>query len=136
MNCIDTIDHSRIKVAEKSRKAIFLNPEKNQYKRGRIDGCLVYNEICADYFVSGEGKTVIVELKGCDVARATKQLFAAADHESVKPHLDGQIGFLIICSRYPSHNTTVQIAKQKAKKIYGAKLIILNRERDVSLSMF
>lgn len=135
-NCTETVDHSRVKVEEGGMKAIFLNPNRSQYVKGRIDKCLVMDGVRADYFVSGESKTVIVELKGKNLEHACDQVFAAARHENVKPHISGQIGFLIICSRFPSLTTSVQLAKVKAKKIYGANFHVYTKEREVDMSMF
>ncbi|WP_289150366.1 hypothetical protein [uncultured Salipiger sp.] len=134
--CITAVNHSNVKVEEKKRKAIFLNKAKAEYKIGRIDGCLINDGTRADYFVSGDGTTVLVELKGCDIKHACDQLFAAADHEIVKPHLESRIGFLIICSRYPAQNTSVQRAMALAKKKYKAKFFVFTNKREVTMSMF
>lgn len=135
-SCIEEINHAKIKVEECKRKATFLNPDRHQYIRGRIDGCLIKEGIRADYLVSGEGKTVIVELKGCNVSHACEQLMKAVAHENVKPFLVGKVGFLIICSRYPSDSTSVQRARERARKKFGAKLLVFTNERDVSITIF
>lgn len=131
-----SVSHSKVKVEENKMKVVFLNPDCSEFKKGRIDGCLVQEGIRADYFVSGCGRTVLVELKGCNVDHACKQLFAAAEHQNVKPHLTGKLGFLIICSKFPSNTTSVQIAQDKAKKKYGSKLLVLTRERTLSMECF
>lgn len=135
-NCIETVRHSSVKVEEQKRKAIFSNPNKNPYQKGRIDGCLVSEGIRADYFVSGEGKSVLVELKGCNIDHACKQLLLAAEHENVKPHLNEKIGFMIVCSRYPSHTSTVQLTEDKIRKKYKAKLLVFTKQREVNMGMF
>jgi len=134
--CVETVNHRRIKVEERKRKAIFLNPEQTEYRRGKIDGCLVTSGIRADYFVSGEGRTVIVELKGSDVDHACKQMFEAIEHAAVKPYVGKRCGFLIICSRFPSDTTTVQLAKNAARTKYKTKLLVYTNEREVSMSDF
>lgn len=135
-HCVEVVSHSKVKVEENKMKVIFLNPTCQDFRRGRIDGCLVVDGIRADYFVSGCGKSVLVELKGCNVDHACKQLFAAAEHENVKPLLTGKLGFLIICSKFPSNTTSVQIAQDKAKKKYGSKLLVLTKERTLSMEAF
>lgn len=109
-SCVSTTKNKIIVVEERKRKAIFINSGGDEFKKGKIDGCLVTEGIRADYFVSGLGRTILVELKGSDVGHACSQLFAAADHENVKKYLEPNIGFLIICSRYPAHSTSVQLA--------------------------
>lgn len=137
MNCVEDLDHSLIKLEENRRKAIFRNPNRVPYRKGKIDGCLVKAESKKpDYFISGEGKTVLVELKGCDVAHACKQLLEAVEHKKIKPYLKGKIGFLIICSRYPSHDTTIQIAIAKIRNKYKTKLFVFCDEREVEMSIF
>ena len=134
--CIKKVSHSRVRVEEQKRKAVFINEDRAEYTVGRIDGCLVADGIRADYFVSGSGVSVLVELKGCNIDHACAQLFSAADHEKVKPHLEGKIGFLIICSRYPTFNTSVQKAMALAKKKYGAKFYVYTNQRELTMSMF
>ncbi|NBN63316.1 hypothetical protein [Pannonibacter tanglangensis] len=127
-------NESKIKVEERGRKAIFLNPQQTTYEVGRIDGCLVNTGKKADYFVSNATKTVIVELKGKDIRQACAQLFEAAEHPSVKPHIKGSLGFLVICSRVPAADTSVQVAQQKARKKFGAKFRIFCNQRELSIS--
>lgn len=127
--CIETISHSQIKLEENKMKAIFLNPERANCSRGKIDQCLVTEGIRADYFVSNPQKSILVELKGCDIKHACAQLFAAVEHPNVRPHLKDKIGFVIICSRYPKASTEVQISSQKAKKKYGAQFKVSCRKQ-------
>ncbi|GAB2485567.1 hypothetical protein GCM10027082_40690 [Comamonas humi] len=47
--CVENIRHARVKVEEFGKKAIFLNPEKNLYKKGRIDKCLIKEGVRADF---------------------------------------------------------------------------------------
>jgi len=86
-SCVQTVSHSKIKVEENGRKVIFLNPSRAQFMKGRIDGCLVTSGIRADYFVGGEGKTVLIELKGSNIEHAFEQLLKAAEHSNVKSFL-------------------------------------------------
>ena len=134
--CIETVTHSRIKIEEHKRKATFLNPNGATYQKGKVDGCLVTEGIRTDYFVNGEGRSVLIELKGCNVKHACDQLFATAEHKDVKPYLTGKLGFLIICSRFPSHNTSIQLAMNKARKKYGAVFLVFTCEREVNILDF
>ncbi|MFA1602363.1 hypothetical protein ACDW82_01765 [Alcaligenes faecalis] len=134
--CIQKVIQSKVKVEEKSRKAVFVTDGKSEYIKGRIDQCLIKDGVRADYFVSGEGKTVLIELKGCNVSHACDQLFKAVEHENVKPYLNEKIGFLVICSKYPTHDTSVQLAMSKAKKKYKAEFRVYTNKREVNMSMF
>lgn len=131
--CIEVVFHSRIKLEENRMKAVFLNPERREFKIGRIDGCLIEEGIRADYFVSGLGCSVVVELKGADIEHACKQVFVSARHEKVRPHLEGNLSFVIICSRVPSYSSAVQFAQVRAKKEFDAKLKVYTRERELNI---
>ena len=89
--CIEVVSHSKVKVEEYKRKAIFLNDERKDYEIGRIDGCLVKSGIKADFYVSSPDKTVLVELKGTNIDHACKQLFAAVENAEVKKRLREKI---------------------------------------------
>lgn len=135
-DCIYKVSHTHVKVEEQRRKAIFLNKSNAEYKIGRIDGCLVTDGPRADYFVSGDNTSVLIELKGCNIDHACAQLFSAVDHRDVRPHLEQSIGFLIICSRFPAQNTAVQRAMALARKKYNAKFFVFTNKREVTMEMF
>ncbi|MGZ9809681.1 hypothetical protein ACXN5S_04395 [Pseudoroseicyclus sp. H15] len=132
-SCINVVSHSRVKVEENGRKAIFLNDCKDEFEVGKIDGCLITEGIRADYFVSCQDKSVLVELKGCNVDHACTQLFTSAEHENVKNRLRANIGFLVICSRVPAASTKTQLAQQKARRIFKARFQVFCRRRELNI---
>jgi len=77
--CIEATTDSRVKVSERGRKAIFLNPDNCNYSKVRVDGCVVKNAKAADWVVSKHAVgDIIVELKGRNVEHAVKQINATA----------------------------------------------------------
>jgi len=72
-----------------------------------------------------------VELKGSDVDHACKQLFATAINKDAKKILEGKLGFLIVCSKYPRFDSFVAIAKNAAAQKFKAGLKIVCDERDL-----
>jgi len=134
--CVEIVSHTRIKIEENGMKAIFLNPTREACEKGHIDKCLVTEGIRADYYLSNSSKTIMIELKGCDINHACAQLFKAAEHPKIKPKLKKSLGFLIICSRVPSSSTSSQIAEQKARKKYKAKFKVYCRMREISFDDF
>ena len=132
--CISTVSHSKVKLEEKGRKAIFLNPTRENYEVGRIDGCLISDGPKADFFISSSTKTVFVELKGCNVDHACKQLFAAVEHENVKDKIRKEVGFVVICSRLPSASSSTLRAQQRARRKYRAKFRVYCNQRELSIS--
>lgn len=80
-DCVRINSNTLVKVEENKRKATFRNPQRKEFRVGRIDDCLVKSGIRSDYFVLEPGTgTVLIELKGTDVAHACAQLFASAEH--------------------------------------------------------
>lgn len=120
--CTELLKHSNVKVEENKRKAIFLNPSKAEYSVTKVDGCLVTDgEIRCDYLISEIGEaSALVELKGKDVSHACVQLLASAKNNKVKPLLEKNVGFLVICSKYPRFDTFVAKAKQRAAREFNA----------------
>jgi len=125
--CTTTVSHSLIKVEENKRIAIFRNPARKKIRVTEVDGCLVTEGLRSDYVVSEPGvASILVELKGTDVAHACDQLFATASNSNVKPILEDQLGFLVICSRYPRFDSFVAKAKQAAAKRFKAGFHIVS----------
>lgn len=119
--CTNTVSHSLIKVEENRRAATFKNPTRKTFKVTEVDGCLITEGPRCDFIVGEPGSvSILVELKGTDVSHACDQLFATAAHPSARGILEGQIGFLVICSRYPRFDSFVAKAKQTAAKRYRA----------------
>jgi len=119
--CTSRVNHSKIKVEENKRKAIFNNPSRQDYEVSKVDGCLITNGIRCDNLVSRcDDLSVLVELKGGDVGHACDQLFQAVKDANVTPLLKGKAGFLVICSKYPRFDSFVRRAKERAAKEYKA----------------
>ncbi len=120
-HCTVDMTHSLVKVEEHKRKATFKNPSRLLYKVTRVDGCLVTSGVRSDYLVSEDkGASVLVELKGKNVAHACDQLFASAKHQAVAPLIGSRLGFLVVCSKYPRFDTAVLKAKSRAAKEFKA----------------
>jgi hypothetical protein len=110
-----------VKVEENKRIALFRNPDRTDFKVTKVDGCLIRKGARCDYLVvAPKVASVFVELKGADVSLACDQLFATAAHEDVRPLVEGAVGFLVVCSRYPRFDSFVARAKQMAAKRYKA----------------
>lgn len=120
-HCTKYVTHSQVKVEENKRKAVFRNVSGDEYAISKIDNCIVTSGIRTDYLVSKVGSaSVLVELKGRNVEHACDQLFASAGHGDVKPLLEANLGFLIVCSKFPRFDTYVLKAKSRAAKDFKA----------------
>lgn len=82
-SCTVKNSNSKIKVEENKRKAIFLNPERENFTVTEVDGCLIpRGQTAADYLVvKPRVASILVELKGRNVERACAQLFSTIDNE-------------------------------------------------------
>lgn len=122
---------SRITLAERGRKTTFVNPSKDEYIKTRYDGCVVTNELAADYVVSKSGiGCVIVELKGRNVEHAVKQIEATASFWMRERLCCGQLAALIIAKHYPRSSPSVLKAKGIFYKKYKAHLHIVTKNED------
>ena len=134
-DCIKTSSDSLLKIEEYGRKVVFDNQAKASHMVGKIDGCLVREGIRADYFVSNDDVAVIVELKGCNIDHAVEQLFAAVCHDAVTPYIRGKAtSLLIVCSRFPKNNTSVQRAQARAIRKNIRRLRVVCNQRKLNLA--
>jgi hypothetical protein len=113
--CIELVTHSKIKVEEGGRKAVFLNLDQSLVKKVTVDGCLDRSTSPkADYIVSKPGFVdVIVELKGKNVAHAKDQIIATFLMWRGNPAFSAKIAGLIVCSKSPMSSSDLQIMKKK-----------------------
>jgi hypothetical protein len=120
--CVEAIRHSKVKVEEQGRKAVFLNPDKALVKKVIVDGCLIKDAVLkADYIVSKPGFVdVIVELKGKDVPHARDQIVATLPVWRANPPFSPKVAGLIVCSRSPMSSSELQ--NMKAKLLIRHKL--------------
>ena len=133
--CTTLVTHSKVKVEENSRKAVFRNPQRLQYSVSKVDDCLVTSGVRTDYLVSEVGSaSTLVELKGTDVEHAVEQLLTSAKHPRVSPLLEKKLGFLVICSRYPRFDTFIMKAKIRSSREFGAGFHVLTGRAEVDLA--
>lgn len=135
--CREETTDSYVKVREGARSAVFKNQRRAKYHRVRVDGCLVQNEISADFVVACPGVgSVVVELKGTDVERAVEQVDATLQHVKCCSRLSALRPFagLIVCARYPRFDTKLQrLTKQfVAKHRVPIHVVAKNDEYEIS----
>lgn len=123
--CRNTSD-SNIKVSDqRSTTAVFENAEKAAHTLVRFDGCVVTGSVACDWIVEkvNVGR-IAVELKGTDVDHAAKQVESALRFLRDNGLNDLPVAGLIVCTRYPRIDTTVQRIKQRIAKTYSAPLTV------------
>lgn len=124
--CVTKRTDSNISVKERGRSANFKNPTRSQFLQVKVDKCLINGkEKKADWIVTKVGVgSVIIELKGHDLDQACRQLKATLDHPNCTPWLEAKKSMLIVCSRYPSIDTSVQRLRTAARR-QGMRLTVV-----------
>lgn len=108
-NCVEVTSVTEIKVEERSKKAIFLNPDRLSHHRIIMDGCVKKNTVAADYVVvRPDVGAIIVELKGKDVEHGVHQVEATAAFLKEIDFKPSTLAALIVSSSYPKASPTVQ----------------------------
>lgn len=134
-SCTNQIRHSKIKVEENKRKAVFRNKDQKLFEVTKIDDCLITEGKRCDYAVSEKNvASVLVELKGANVEHACKQLMETVQHAAVKSILEQRLGFLVVCSKYPRFDTFVAKAKTQAAREYKAGFHVVCDQIETDIS--
>lgn len=124
-NCEKINSHPIITREEKRSKIIFKNPNRREVCVLKVDNCAIKEGLRCDYALTAEEnkEEFYIELKGCDVSHAFKQLEASIQKLSEDPQKQPKFCF-IISTRAPSEGPQTQIMKKRLKKSYKAELII------------
>lgn len=101
----------------------FLEPHQHLLTKVYVDGCQITEGVKCDYLILDHcHNEYFVELKGKDLPHAVKQLKAAIQQLSDK-NSTGKKQAIIVSSRNPSNDTSIQRAKVVFKKKYNVELI-------------
>lgn len=116
---------------ENKMKCIFLNPRNLDVYKIQVDGGLITdNSVRCDYIVHWEAlekrHVFHIELKGSDVPKAFTQLIATIDKTKEKFVDFEDKNCVIVCSRYPQEDSTIQRLKLKLNKM-GYRLYTQSR---------
>ena len=135
-DCVIKTSDKRIVLAELGKSMCILNEDEEVLEVGTVDGCLVREGRRCDRMVSSEAFTIFVELKGCDVDHACQQLLDTVSNPKLRNWTRSRrLGFVIICSKYPKHDTKIQLAKNRIKKAYNARLVVKQNQLCSSLQL-
>lgn len=121
----EIVRHSKIKVDDpgSSVSAVFLNPSKVKHKKHKMDGGHLKNTKSADWMLSKfDVGDVIIELKGCDVAKAIEQIIETAKFAAENNMLQGRVAGLVVCTQYPKISTKIQRLSQDFSKKYNGPI--------------
>jgi len=91
----------------------------------KVDGCVVAEGTRADYVIEDGRRAVVVELKGRDVEKAVKQVFATALQWTTELGRCDEIAGLIVSARYPKTSSKIQIRQNEFRKKYLTPLHVV-----------
>lgn len=129
--CTQEVTDKRLVVNERKCKCIFLNPNQHLLTKVYVDGCQIIEGVKCDYLILDHcHNEYFVELKGKDLSHAVKQLEATIQQLSDKNSTVKKQA-IIVSSRNPSNDTSIQRAKVIFKKKYNVELISKNIQAEI-----
>lgn len=118
-------------VKERKSKCIFSNPNRHTLTKVIVDGCQITDGVKCDYLILDHCRNeYFVELKGKDLPHAVEQLEATIKQLSDKNKTVKKKA-IIVSSRNPSNDTSVQRAQKEFKKKYNTELIAKNIQAEI-----
>ncbi|MBC6442335.1 MAG: hypothetical protein GDA53_04265 [Rhodobacteraceae bacterium] len=120
--CVSKTEDPRIVFTENRQKATFLNPNRREIRKVKVDGCAITSGRRCDYMLSDQ-RNWYIELKGKEIEYALKQIC-----ESIL-HLNQKFGNLqpvaVIVADHVPANAGFQKAWGRAKKDGALNLLNL-----------
>ncbi|MCM1720885.1 hypothetical protein [Bacteroides ovatus] len=131
--CTWEVTDKLLVVKENKCKCVFSNPNQHLLTKIKVDGCQITDGIRCDYLILDHcHNEYFVELKGKDLPHAVEQLEASIQQLSAPNHTIKKKA-IIVSSRNPSNDTSVQRAKAMFKKKYGVELIPKNMQIEITI---
>jgi hypothetical protein len=122
-SCSTEINHKKIPIRERGSSQItFDNENSITVTRIQVDGCLELDGFRCDWLlIIDQGTEIYIELKGCDVEHAFKQIentikIISQDKRSVSKYC------YVITTRTPLTSPQIQVKAKYFKKQYNAVL--------------
>ncbi len=132
--CATTKNAPIISVKEQKSKFIIKNPAKKKTLQVKVDGCLPIAGAKCDYlFEIGALQAVYyVELKGKNIKHALEQLLGTLSERFIdKKHRGYQKYCVVVSSRVPRMDPTIQKLKKQCRKNKKADLTIRNKQYEI-----
>lgn len=120
---------------ENKRKASFRNPGLKKYNIVKVDQGVVTQQRAADYVLNQEEVgSLIVELKGSDVRHACRQVAATVELLNGCGFRHKIIAGLVVCTRFPAVDTTIQRLQNDFKRRVGRRLKVSSSQTEFNFS--
>ena len=128
--CNHTTNKNKIVKKENKRKVVLHNPSNISINEVKVDGCLITQNNKCDYLweICSKKHVIYIELKGKDLSHALTQIQQTIQH-CIKHynHLNFNKTAVIVLSRYPQEDSSIQNKKKKLRK-QGIKLEVKNNK--------
>lgn len=132
LHCTAEVADKLLVLEENKRKCVFVNPRGNLLTKVIVDGCQITEGVRCDYLVLDASQNeYFVELKGKDIPHAIEQLESTIRQLSIRKEVLKTA--VIVASRHPSNDTSLQRAKAYFKRKYGVELISKNTRIDIKV---
>lgn len=128
-NCEKTkVSKIKLDDAKSKRVAIINNTKRVTHIKHKMDGGHIKNMTTADWMISKpKVGDIIVELKGCDVAKAIKQVSETAEFIRSNKLQEGRLAALILCTEHPGLNTKMQRLIEEFMRRFRCPIHIRNK---------
>lgn len=122
--CETELNYTNIVLKENKCKFTLINEANISIRKIKVDGCAIKDGLRCDYLLIMRDNTeYYVELKGCNVSAAIKQIertiiLLSSDKKNTPKHS------IVVSTRCPLETTKIQKLKYEFKHNYNSKLII------------
>lgn len=133
--CEEHRSDTKIVLQENKSKITFLNPNKDEILKIKVDGCVISDNetLRCDYaLIPSDAVEIYVELKGSDIAQAVKQIESTIKLLSENPQKIKKLCF-VVSTRVPQ-TTSIQQLQSQFKKKFNASFRIKNIQDEYDLS--
>lgn len=124
--CTTAHKKPKFTLAEKGSRVEFANPNTHPVDEITVDDCVIKAGLRCDYLVNVEttATSVLVELKGSDVAHALEQL--EASHTQLEAQLHAKRVWIVSAQRCPLASSEIQNHQLRLRKKRAIHLIVKN----------
>lgn len=127
---------TKIVLQENKSKIIFFNPNKEQIREIKVDGCVIKDNetLRCDYvLIPQEDVEIYVELKGSDIYHAVEQLESTIKSLSDDVKKKQKLCF-VVSTRVPKQTTSIQQLQIKFKTKFNASFRVKTIQDTYDLS--
>ena len=121
---------SIILIEDYGKKLYISNPQKEEYRIIKVDGCVIKRGKRADFVVSRRGiGDVVIEFRGRDFNRACEQIRMTIEFWNKHSLREGRLSAVIVSCRCPSMDTVVQKKRKEMQSRFSINLKVMTSKK-------